>query len=91
MAEGVEFIRSLTSAWECCATCAGGVLAVHDREVQAKALRDAASALGYVHHSDSTGVTVAREFLHEQADRLTPTTDQPGRVSGDEQGDQRDE
>jgi hypothetical protein len=27
----VEFIRALTRAWDCCGTCAGGVLAQRDR------------------------------------------------------------
>lgn len=34
----VEFIRRLVAAWDCCGTCAGGVLAERDRE------RDAAIA-----------------------------------------------
>jgi hypothetical protein len=42
---GADFIRSLFGAWDCCGTCAGGVLARHDREVRARALRDAADQL----------------------------------------------
>ena len=29
--EAAAFIRSLVGAWDCCATCAGGVLLRHDR------------------------------------------------------------
>lgn len=29
--EGAAFIKRLVGAWDCCGTCAGGVLAVHAR------------------------------------------------------------
>lgn len=35
--EAVEFIKRLVGAWDCCGTCAGGVLAAHDRSVAAQA------------------------------------------------------
>ena len=45
MSDEADFIRRLVSAWECCATCAGGVLLRHDRAVRAGALEDAAGFL----------------------------------------------
>jgi hypothetical protein len=33
--EAVAFIKRLVGAWDCCGTCAGGVLAVHDERVRA--------------------------------------------------------
>lgn len=42
--EAVDFIKRLVGAWDCCGTCAGGVLAAHDAEVAARALREAADA-----------------------------------------------
>ena len=39
--EGVEFVKALVGAWDCCGTCAGGVLLQHDRAVAAKALTTA--------------------------------------------------
>ncbi len=39
--EAVDFIRRLMSAWECCATCAGGVLGQRDRARQAAAKAEA--------------------------------------------------
>ena len=39
--EAAAFIRSLVGAWDCCATCAGGVLLRHDRERMAQAWDEA--------------------------------------------------
>ncbi len=46
----------------------------HDREVAAKVLRDAATALGHVYQSDSAAVTAVRCFLQKRADEIE---DQP--------------
>lgn len=35
--DAASFIRALVGAWDCCATCAGGVLLRHDRERMAQA------------------------------------------------------
>lgn len=35
--EGVAFIRSLLGAWDCCGTCAGGVLLKRERQRMALA------------------------------------------------------
>lgn len=35
---GIDFIKRLEGAWDCCATCAGGVLAERDARVRAAAL-----------------------------------------------------
>lgn len=32
--DAIAFIRKLVGAWDCCGTCAGGVLAEHDRQVR---------------------------------------------------------
>lgn len=32
--DAVDFVKRLVGAWDCCATCAGGVLAAHDAEVR---------------------------------------------------------
>ena len=43
--EGVAFIRRLFDAWDCCGTCAGGVLLARIRNERAAALREAADEL----------------------------------------------
>ena len=35
---GIDFIKRLEGAWDCCATCAGGLLADRDARVRAAAL-----------------------------------------------------
>jgi hypothetical protein len=44
--EGANVVQRIVNAWDCCGTCAGGVLAVHVREAieSAEAERDAARA-----------------------------------------------
>jgi hypothetical protein len=41
--EAVAFIRALVNAWDCCGTCAGGVLAKRDRERDATLVAQARS------------------------------------------------
>jgi hypothetical protein len=85
-ADGVEalaFIRALVNAWDCCGTCAGGVLAKRDRERDAQ--RDAAAeqrgrednadhhGMCYVHGSESLAARLAdakAEALREAADEV---------------------
>lgn len=41
----VQFVKRLVGAWDCCGTCAGGVLAAHDAEVRANAARETAERI----------------------------------------------
>lgn len=55
--EAVTFIRALVGAWDCCGTCAGGVLAKRDRQLKAAAWGEGYEA-GWADESfDSRGLS----------------------------------
>ena len=79
--EPLEFIRRLVGAWDCCGTCAGGVLAQRDRareaaaatRARAEALREAADQLDR-DGMKRLGAHTVKQWLRARADSLAPDT-----------------
>lgn len=73
--DAVAFIKRLINAWDCCGTCAGGVLAERDRAVVA-AERERADAA-------EAKIAAAQEELHDTAHNDALRTSRAMIVLGD--------
>lgn len=60
--DAVDFIRRLVGAWDCCGTCAGGLLAEHDRQRNAALLAEVESIRAKVADAYDEGAKAASPY-----------------------------
>ena len=69
--EALAFIKALVGAWDCCGTCAGGVLAQRDRALRAAERERIAQAIEATRrggHSATSYGSAYRDGWHDATD-----------------------